>query len=94
MNWECQGVSKSVRLASLGIVASFVVACGERPPVDSVQRGYRGTGMVQITNPRATAAKEVTNVVPAPIPPVKCAASPGQSIGWVASDQVRTRVIR
>ena len=27
----------------------------ERPPMDSKQTGYRGTGMVQITNPRITA---------------------------------------
>ncbi len=70
MNWHCPGVSKSAHVVALGVMVSLVAACGEHPPVDSVQRGYRGTGMVQISNPRATAAKEVTNVVPAPIPPV------------------------
>lgn len=60
---------KLVSLAAVG-AALLVAACGERPPVDTVQRGYRGLGMVQVSNPRMIADKEVTNVVPAPIPPV------------------------
>ena len=30
----------------------------ERPPMDSVQQGYRGNGMVQIDNPRMMAIKK------------------------------------
>ena len=35
-------------IASVGLLS----ACGERPPVQSVQLGYRGTGMEVNYNPR------------------------------------------
>jgi photosynthetic reaction center cytochrome c subunit len=38
----------------------------ERPPMDSVQQGYRGNGMVQIDNPRMMAIKKAANVMPEP----------------------------
>jgi photosynthetic reaction center cytochrome c subunit len=41
----------------------------ERPPVDTVQTGYRGTGMVQVYNPRAMAVQIPQNQPPAPPPP-------------------------
>ncbi len=59
-------------LAGIG-VALLLAACGERPPMDTVQRGYRGTGMVEIFNPRLLAVKEEANQVPAEIPPVPTA---------------------
>jgi photosynthetic reaction center cytochrome c subunit len=41
----------------------------ERPPMDSKQTGYRGTGMVQISNPRITSKVQAQQVVPeAPAP--------------------------
>jgi photosynthetic reaction center cytochrome c subunit len=40
----------------------------ERPPMDSVQHGYRGTGMVQVYNPRTISIQEEENVVPASLP--------------------------
>lgn len=40
----------------------------ERPPMDSKQTGYRGTGMVQITNPRITAPVLARQVVPEATP--------------------------
>ena len=53
-------------------VAALVAGC-ERPPVNSVQRGYRGLGMVELYNPRTIATQVAHNVAPAPVPP----ASPG-----------------
>ena len=38
-------------------VALLLGACGERPPMQSTQQGYRGTGMVDIQNPRLVAAR-------------------------------------
>ena len=34
----------------------FLLAGCERPPMDSVQHGYRGTAMVQVYNPRCWAS--------------------------------------
>jgi photosynthetic reaction center cytochrome c subunit len=41
----------------------------ERPPMDTVQGGYRGLGMEQVINPRIDAAKADNNVVPPAGPP-------------------------
>ena len=41
----------------------------ERPPVETKQGGYRGTGMDQVINPRLDALKGPNNLVPTPIPP-------------------------
>jgi photosynthetic reaction center cytochrome c subunit len=48
------------RFGWLGLLgaAVLVLAGCERPPVTSVQQGFRGTGMVQIDNPRIVAARE------------------------------------
>ena len=40
----------------------------ERPPVVAVQHGYRGTGMVEIYNPRLLADQAAINAVPASQP--------------------------
>jgi photosynthetic reaction center cytochrome c subunit len=36
----------------------------ERPPMDSTQQGFRGTGMVQVDNPRMMAVKKAAATVP------------------------------
>jgi photosynthetic reaction center cytochrome c subunit len=36
----------------------------ERPPMDSAQQGFRGTGMVQVDNPRMVAVKKAATTVP------------------------------
>lgn len=51
-------------LATVGLTAC------ERPPVEAVQRGYRGTGMEQVVNPRSFAETVAKNEAPAPVPPV------------------------
>jgi photosynthetic reaction center cytochrome c subunit len=54
-----------------GVLAACVVVSGcERPPVDAVQKGYRGTGMVQVDNQAASIAKRALNQAPAAIPPI------------------------
>lgn len=55
----------------LGCAFTIVLLAGcERPPIHSVQSGYRGTGMEQVYNPRKFEAKFDANQVPAPTPPV------------------------
>jgi photosynthetic reaction center cytochrome c subunit len=60
----------TMRPLTLGLLAGTALAtlggC-ERPPVDSEQLGYRGTGMVQVSNPRLAASQPD---IPAAIPPV------------------------
>lgn len=50
-------------LLSLLGAAALLAGC-ERPPVTSVQTGYRGTGMEQVYNPRLVAAKAPANESP------------------------------
>jgi photosynthetic reaction center cytochrome c subunit len=52
--------------------AALLAGC-ERPPVDTVQRGYRGTGMELVYNPRLQQPVAAANQAPAPLP----AADPG-----------------
>lgn len=56
-------------LAGLG-AAFFLSGCWEQPPIDSVQRGYRGTGMVQVFNPRIQAGLVEANQPPETTPRV------------------------
>ena len=52
-------------VASIGLLAG----CGERPPIETQQLGYRGTGMEENTNPRLLAELVAKNQVPASQPP-------------------------
>jgi photosynthetic reaction center cytochrome c subunit len=58
----------SLKLTALAVVSVAWLAGCERPPVDSKQVGYRGTGMVQITNPRTQADLQAANVPPPSAP--------------------------
>jgi photosynthetic reaction center cytochrome c subunit len=49
------------------LAAAALLAGCERPPVDSVQTGYRGTGMLQVYNPRTVAEQIPLNQPPAAI---------------------------
>ena len=53
-------------VAGLCLVA-LLAAC-EKPPIDSVQTGYRGTGMLQVYNPRTMAEQIPANQPPAALP--------------------------
>ena len=57
----------SVAVGALTVVS--LTGCWERPPVDSYQRGYRGTAMVEIDNPRDIKKQVALNVAPIPAPP-------------------------
>lgn len=47
--------------------AALLSGC-EKPPIDTVQHGFRGTGMVQVSNPRITSALDAAQVLPTAIP--------------------------
>jgi len=49
------------------VVALLLSAC-ERPPMESVQRGYRGTGMVQIYNPTTLEENAEKHAAPFALP--------------------------
>ena len=49
--------------------AALLIGC-ERPPVDTVQSGYRGTGMEQVYNPRLVAEQIPANTSPVDTPAV------------------------
>ncbi|UEM22854.1 photosynthetic reaction center cytochrome c subunit [Skermanella mucosa] len=58
----------------IGLVAVAVFGAGmlftiEYPPVDSVQRGYRGVGLVQTFQPETVQAQLAANQVPEPLEP-------------------------
>ena len=55
-------------IASAAAAAALLAAC-ERPPIDVVQRGFRGTGMQHVSNPRLLEARIVANQPPAAQPP-------------------------
>jgi photosynthetic reaction center cytochrome c subunit len=66
--------------ALLATLCGLLLAGCERPPIDTVQRGFRGTGMDQVYNPRLLAAQADLNRVPESLP----AASPeGPKAGQV-----------
>jgi photosynthetic reaction center cytochrome c subunit len=52
-----------------GLSAVLLLTACERPFQDSVQHGYRGTGMVQVYNPRMLAVKTEANQAPVALPP-------------------------
>jgi photosynthetic reaction center cytochrome c subunit len=61
-----------VRVAPTGLIAAIAaLACltgCERPPVEVIQGGYRGTAMETLVNPRLDALKAANNEVPAALP--------------------------
>lgn len=60
---------RTVLAAGTALVLGLLAGC-ERPPVESVQHGYRGTGMVLVYNPRTVEAQMPNNVPPAVAPAV------------------------
>jgi photosynthetic reaction center cytochrome c subunit len=57
-------------LLTSALAATLLLAACERPPVNTVQRGYRGTGMEQVYNPRLLAAQTALNAAPEVLPAV------------------------
>jgi len=63
---------QSNRLAQLLTLSTviFLTAC-ERPPIDAEQSGYRGTGMLEVINPRLQEDLLASINVPDPLPAVQ-----------------------
>jgi len=63
---------KNLSAVGLAVVLGSAVLLGgcERPPVSSTQGGYRGTAMVQVSNPRTTGPLVAAQTLPAVIPPI------------------------
>jgi photosynthetic reaction center cytochrome c subunit len=56
---------QTLKAALLATVAGGLLVGCERPPVDAVQIGFRGTGMEQVYNPRLLATQAALNKAPA-----------------------------
>jgi photosynthetic reaction center cytochrome c subunit len=67
MNTMVQAALAATAVAALA-VAGVVFGVFERPPMETVQRGYRGLAMSEIYNPRFLAETRAANVVPASLP--------------------------
>lgn len=65
LSWSISGAQglRQVRIASLLLLGALLAAC-ERPPIEAVQGGWRGTGMAQIYNPRTLASQAALNAEP------------------------------
>ena len=50
------------------LTAAIILYQTERPPMDTVQRGYRGVGMQEIYNPRIVTNELAANKIPASLP--------------------------
>ena len=61
-------MKRILSLAAALLAAVTLLAGCERPPVDTVQRGYRGTGMELVYNPRTMAQTVADNQAPAMAP--------------------------
>lgn len=59
-----------MRALLVPVLAAATLAGCERPPIESVQSGYRGTGMEQLYNPRLLATQAALNKAPEPLPAV------------------------
>jgi len=71
----------SAKVAACLLLVSVLTGC-ERPPVDTVQRGYRGTAMVEVYNPRTLATQTALNQAPESQAPVAAVAG-GPTAGQV-----------
>ena len=60
--------SMATLLKLISISALAILAGCERPPTDTVQHGYRGTGMVQVYNPRTVEANVDLHAAPVALP--------------------------
>jgi photosynthetic reaction center cytochrome c subunit len=57
-----------VRFAALPALLALLAGC-DRPPIESIQRGFRGDGQVQMYNPRVYAARFDQQQIPEAAPP-------------------------
>lgn len=64
-------ISKRISLPIVGLLAAVLLAGCERPPVDVVQQGFRGTGMELVYNPRTLAQEAAINTPPPALDPAE-----------------------
>ena len=62
-------MNQALFLKGLALASVILLSACERPVMDSVQRGYRGTGMVQVYNPRTIEQNEELHAAPMTMPP-------------------------
>ncbi|MGC4394562.1 photosynthetic reaction center cytochrome PufC [Hydrogenophaga sp. T2] len=86
MSPSLRTLGRRAGVTCLVLVALLLAAC-ERPPIDTVQRGARGTGMVQVYNPRTLAAQIPANQPPADAPAVP--AVPGAPLAGAVYQNVK-----
>jgi photosynthetic reaction center cytochrome c subunit len=68
-----------LRLLMVMAFGAMLAGC-ERPPVDTVQRGFRGTGMVEVYNPRTLERQRDAQTVPEPLPAVAGGGVPASKV--------------
>lgn len=74
MNADHTAQGRFARLAWGAAAGVLLLLAGcERPPIDVVQRGYRGTGMQEVYNPRTVETQAAKNALPADSPPAPAA---------------------
>ncbi len=62
-------IRRTLQTAALLLAACVLLAGCERPWMDSVQHGFRGTGMAQVYNPRILETQDALNTAPPAMPP-------------------------
>ncbi len=72
--------SKAGRLTAVFFAALTLAGCWERPPIDSYQRGPRGTAMVEFNNPRLVPAQLEANRAPDPAPAADASGPPASTV--------------
>jgi photosynthetic reaction center cytochrome c subunit len=73
--------SATLRNLSLAALVMLVASACERPPVDVVQHGYRGTGMDLVYNPRIEGPLAAANqAIPAVSPPAEPGGVPATAV--------------
>ena len=72
--------TRRVRFVAAALVAAALVAGCEKGPMDSIQRGYRGLGMVEIYNPTIEAAKWDANQPPPALPAAATGSPPASAV--------------
>ena len=58
-------------MVTIGLIVFFLaIGTLQRPPVESIQRGYRGLGMIELYHPASLLAEENANRIPEPSPKI------------------------
>ncbi len=68
------------RIATLLALTALALSACERPPVDAVQQGFRGTGMDVDINPRSDAALAKDNELPVALPAAPTEGPPATAV--------------